>query len=197
MVRLSPVVWFCVRVAVFDGLLMVPWPGLEEAYATVFRNAGTAFFGSFGSRGVVRFEPLSTPDPMRDTEMVLKKRHSPAVGRIPTTSRYIGYAPTAFVVALILATPIAWPRRWVALVWALLLVHVYVGARVAVMLANAYSSGHPVAMFELSTFWRLTLSYVNSVSVSLAGVYLFPIFIWMVVCFRRKDLERILRRTDR
>lgn len=186
---------FCVRVVVFYGLLMVPWPGLENAYGALFRGGGEALFGSFGPGGVVHFEPLATSHPMRDTEIVLQNRHSPGVGGIPTSSRYRGYITTAFVVALVLATPIPWRRRWWALCWGLILVNAYVVARVGLTLLNAYSGDHSFALFKFPVFWKQALSFITEVvTVSLIGVYLFPVFIWVMVCFGRDDLKRIVQR---
>ena len=67
---------FCVRVVVFYGLLMVPWPGLQDTYARCFRAAAEVVFGSFGPGGLVSFEPRPAPHPLYDTNIVLQTRHS-------------------------------------------------------------------------------------------------------------------------
>lgn len=195
MFTLRVVVGFCVRVTLFYGLLMVPWPGLQNTYGRFYRAVGDVVFGSFGPGGLVSFEPRTAPHPLYDTEIVLQKLHSPAVGRIPTTSRYMGFMPTAFVIALVLATPLPWARRWLALCWALLWVNLYVAARVALVLVDTYSGNDPLALFKFSPFWKHTVFCATEVVCrSTAGWHLFPIFIWVMVCFRRDDLNRIVRR---
>ena len=71
----------------------------------------------------------------------------------------------------------------------------YAVARVALTLVNGYSGDYPWALFKFPAFWKQVLSFIDEVVfLSLAGVYLVPIFIWMVASFRRDDLNSILNR---
>ncbi len=184
---------FCVRVVLLYGLLIAPWPGVQEGYGALYRYGAETIFGDFGRGGVVQFVPLSGTDPMRDTEIILKKRHAPAVGRLPTSSRYGGYVPTAFLTALVLATPIRWSRRGLALFWGLLLVSVYVGFRLGLTLLNSYSGDHALALYDFSVFWKQVLSFTTEVvSVAISGAYIPPIFIWILVTFRHSELAKLV-----
>lgn len=184
---------FFVRFLVVFVLLMVPWPGLGAAYATFFRVSGNFLFSTFGSDGRVRFLPVANPEKERDTEVVLVNRGTGAEMRLAGGSRLQGYKPTAFVLALILATPIPWSRRWRAVVWGLMLVNVYVALRVGIFLLAAYSGDGAVALFTPGPVCRPVLDFLLwVVVVSFAGWLILPLPIWALVTFRRSDWPTIL-----
>ena len=125
--------------------LMVLWPVVREPYGAMFQRAGNVLVG-LGSKRVgpdferaVWFNSCDDPDPDRDTEIIFT---DPDGSRRPIRigSRLDGYMPTTFVLALIVATPIPWRRRWRALLWGLLVVHVYV-ALIIMSFPLAYGSG--------------------------------------------------------
>lgn len=183
---------FFLRLVLFYGLLVAPWPGLREAYARGYRAAGNALFGSFGSDGVVRFEPLSKGREQMDTEIGIGNlRTRPAPKFAQHSTRLTGYLPTAEVVALILATPIPWSRRWKALLWGLLLANGLVALRVTILLLYGFSGDHPCALYSPGPFWSEVLAGAHSVMVVwVSFTYVAPVFIWIVVTFRRGDLQK-------
>ena len=108
-------VFFIICLIVY-GLLVVPQLGLMGAYRAAFRAGGNVLFARFGSNAAVRFEPLSSSDHAKDTTLVLRKLGPPTRrGEIDIKCVYAGYRPTAFLVALVMATPIPWRRKWRAL----------------------------------------------------------------------------------
>ena len=185
---------FFLRFLVVFVLLMAPWPGVSEAYAAFFRAGGNFLFSKFGSDGRVRFLPLANPDEGRDTEVVLVNRRAGGEMRVVGGSRLQGYKPTAFVLALILATPVPWSRRWRAVVWGLVLVNAYVGLRVFAFLLAAFSGDSTVALFSPGPVCRAILDFfVWVLVVSFAGWLIVPLPIWALVTFRRSDWPTILR----
>ena len=118
MLRTRLVVAFFAKLMVFNALLMVPWPGVREAYGTLYRGMGNLLFRTFGSSGRVYFsavDPPPTDKDHKDTLLVLENLRSG--GRSTPMERNVrkdGYLPTAFAVSLILATPVPWRRRLVA-----------------------------------------------------------------------------------
>jgi len=167
-------------------LLMAPWPGLKEAYATLYRAAGSVIFSSFGSGGTVHFEPLDSPDPIKDSDMVLSNRPAGVQGRMSNSSRHIGYVPAVVLVALALATPTSWSRRWKGLAWGLLLIHAYITCRLALLLLNGFSEDNALALYDLSPAVKGTIRYIAK-GVMPSGNYVVPIFVWIIVLFRRED----------
>ncbi len=178
------------------GLLMAPWPQLGRAY-TRFYSAGAAFlFGSFGPTGTVTFEPLSDSehdmnvtlyhraymDPDGDV-IAIRTRHS---------SRHGGYMYAAFLTALILATPIPARRKGWALFWGMILIHGLVASQLALRLLHAFNNG-PFSMFALNPFFRRVLSIAHQAfAVNVTFGFVVCVFIWFLVCFRRRDWARIV-----
>ena len=178
-------------------LLMVPWPGLQEGYGAGFRAVGNALFVRFGSAGAVRFRPISTADPDRDMELVLQNRQNGAEYIFTGSTRLQGYKPTAFVLALTLATPIPWRRRWRALLWGFLLVNLYVALRVVVFLLAAFSGDNSLALFTFGPVVKSALDYIHWVVViSFAGWLILPLPIWAFVSLRRQDWRTIVQGTQ-
>ena len=181
----------------YYGLLtLVPWPGLREAYAGFYRAAGNLIFGSFGSEGMVRFEPLSSGPRVTDTDIIIRKRHPPVdgsphlQGRVNHSSWLIGYLPLAECSALILATPIPWQRRWKALLWGLILVNVFVVVRIWIVLLYWFGIDAPWALYDPSLFWGQVVSGLRAWLVKGPTCsFVIPALIWMLVCFRPSDFK--------
>ena len=135
--RLKAVAIFWLVVAL--GVLIVPWTGVTAGYAELFRGVAGGIFATFGRDGIVHFREIGDSDRMRDTEITMEKRGVADIGRMRIGARYLAYVPTALVVSLILATPTPWRRRSVALAWGLMLIQVYIVARIAILLVNFYT----------------------------------------------------------
>lgn len=183
-----PIVWFFVRFMAIFVVLTLPWPGLPRAYAPLYRAGASAIFAQFGSDGIVEVRAAAGGDPDRDTEFVLRN--------VRTQSKYVfagttlkGYQPTAYVLALILATPIPWTRRWRVAVWGLALVTVYACMRLGVFLLFVFSEDNALALFSPGALARHAIDFVYWVVVeSSAGWLLIPLPIWALLCFRRIGL---------
>lgn len=204
---LKPAAVFLLRFLVVFLLLVAPLSVTKRAYASLLRFGGTCLFASFTSSGTVYFYPTSTltpqdvpkgyqlPAPHRglDIHLKLTSRNSAThMSILHTNSRYIGYVPTAFVAALILATPIPWPRKWRALLWGMLLVSAFVALKFAVWLVFAFGKDNPVAIFHFGSFGRGVMRHLYGVIVTgVPGTYIFPLPIWILVTFRRADWHRL------
>ncbi len=197
------------------AVLMAPWPGLERGYAYVFRNMGNVVFARFwfwrdGSvsfldlhspdlksdvRAVVagRLPPGFTPPPpedVKDTLMVLiNRRTQGSIGQLRTSSRYVGYEPIAVLIALVGATSLPWSRRGWALLWGMLLVHVFVALRVTLTLTvSGFAADKKYALFDPSAFWTSVLTRVESlVSDDPTVSFVVPVFIWFLVALRHSE----------
>ena len=178
------------------GLLIVPWPGLQRTYTAIYRAAANSVFGSFGPDGKVRFRPLADGHRKKDTEIVLYRRGLLVAPKFEHSALMVGYLPTIEVVALILATPIPWFRRCKALLWGMFAVHAFIFLRLGITLVYWFSMDEPWALFRPSPFWSSALngSYevlAESPMLNFAG----PVFIWILVTFRRSDVDTWCRVT--
>ena len=194
----------------------------QACSADVFRVAGDAFFSQFWfwrdarvrfldarSANVVeevnRAVPGELPDGMmtptpsgeQDTLVLLLNDRSPgAMGMLLTSSSLMAYVPLTLMAALILATPMKWPRKCWALLWGLLLAQAFVFVRLsAFLLHHGYAAvGKKYALFEPGTFGRSTLKRADEVLAdNPTFAYVAPVCIWLFVMlvFARRDRRRI------
>ena len=188
---------FFLRLILAYAALMTAWPLVKSSYAAYHRGLGNRCFSSFGSSGVVKFEPAPKEDPVRDTIIRIEDRRTPGVElNLPISARYTAYMPTAFLTCLILATPLAWKRRLIALAWGWTLVHLFIVLWLAISLLDEMSSpAAPLRVFQLTGMDKTILRFVatNVVDSVIATAYVAPIFIWIIAAFRRQDREQIVR----
>jgi len=193
-----PLTGFVIRLLMIYGVLCVPWPGVRQGYAALYRAAGNGLFGSFGSGGVVRFRPLQAEQGRFDSEIKVGKRGSPHFTTTPYDSILAGYLPMAETIALVLATPIPWRRRWEALFYGVLLANGFVALKVYILLLHWFSIEKPWALYTLSQFWNNVLAAVlEFIVVAPTCTFLVPVLIWILVTFRREDIRRFVASTEK
>jgi len=106
------------------------------------------------------------PDKEKDTLIVLQnKKTLEKIGFQRTGSRLMGYTPTALLVALILATPVSWLRRFVYLLAGLVVVHAFVVLRMTLMVAERGFAdvNEKYRLFTPSPFWTRVLNGAREV----------------------------------
>ena len=192
----SRIAAFFLKVIFFYALLMIPWPGVKDGYGYIFRACGNTFFRTFGSTGRVYFHPI-TDQPVgkdaKDTTAKLENIKSGRRGPMDMNSRLMGYLPTAFAAALILATPVPWSRRLWALLWGVLLMSGFAGLELALRFLDAFSDKNDLMVFSLGPAAKGTVvNLLNVLGMSPVTAYIAPIFVWILVTFRRGDWAILL-----
>ncbi len=183
--RIAGFLFWCL---IIHALLLLRWHGLMDAYRFGFRAVGNVLFHSVGDGGSVRFEKLSDADRVRDTTLRLTARRSGTRLSMDIRAAYIGYRPTAFLVALVLATPMPWSRRGRALLWGLVGVSAFVAFRVWLQVVDAFSDIEAMSVYLLSPFWKgVLVTMIKVLAHAPAASYLVPACVWMLVAFRRSD----------
>lgn len=191
---------FAVRVlGLYLLLSVVPGDAVRDAYGKVFRAAGNRIFGTFGSRGVVRFRlrTENSPEGM-DTTVYLRVRPEPRLRWVTCRSWDTGWRPVATFFALMLATPIPWSRRWRALCWGIVSVHVFVVLRVLMLVIFGFcESPAKFGLFSPSQYWvGIIEAAFEFVAIAPVGTIMAPLFIWILVSFRRGDWTAIFGATQ-
>lgn len=177
-------------------LAVVPGDGVREAYARLFRAANNGIFGKFGTRGVVRFRPFTEGPEAWDTKVFFQVRPAPRQRWVACKAWDTGWRPAASFLALMLATPIPWSRRWRALCWGIVLVHVFVTLRVLMLVIFGFSEPEGLGLFSPGRFWMgIIEAAFPHISIKQAATTMAPIFIWILVSFRRGDRAAIFGRT--
>ena len=183
--RISEFLFWCL---VTYGLLLLPWHGLMNAYRAGFRAVGNIMFHSVGEGGSVYFEKLSDGDRVHDTTLRLTNRTNGTRGSMDIRASYVAYRPTAFLIALVLATPMPWSRRGWALLWGLVGVGLFVAFRMWLQIFDAMSNGDALSVYVLGSTWKsalvATLKIMDHAS---AMSYIAPACIWALVAVRRGD----------
>jgi len=184
---LKPALGFLLRFLVVFVLLMVPWTGWKQTYAAGFSTVANLVFARFGDSGLVRFR-AAQPDAAHDLEITLRNKSKGTEYVFEGSAQLQGYKPMAFALALTLASPVPWRRRGKAVVWVLLLVHLYVAFRVLIFLLAAFSGDNTLALFRLGPIAGGVLDFLHwLVVISFAGWLILPLPIWILATFRRAD----------
>ncbi|GJQ27885.1 MAG: hypothetical protein HBSAPP02_29170 [Phycisphaerae bacterium] len=182
-----------VVLCVYVGLALA-WPAVGTGYRAFYRGLCNTVFYSVGGRASVTFRPLDSADEVMDTEMVLVNKALPgAFGTRPVSARYDGYIPASLVCALVVATPVSWRRRLFGLVGSMLAVHGFVLFRRWVSIVNTLSQGDAINAFHPPGWLKTVMGFlVEHVFASIvASSFVMPVFVWMIVLFRRADWERL------
>ena len=173
--------------------LILPWPGLNQAYDHYFRALGQLAFSRNDDQRLVRFsDPPPQPAPSGlTTRMTLGNRDlmgANGQGRgevVDLDTRSIGWMPTALTVTLILATPIGWRRKAWALVWGLLLVHLFILFSLQTWIWNEEPA---LSLLPLSPLAKQIIDDTQYQLVTQLGAsFSVPVLIWLLVSFRRED----------
>jgi len=184
---------FLWRFALAYGLLIAPWPGFNAAYGRYFRSLGQRVFAHESGPRELRFEAV--PAELRhrlDTRIVVANRAQfdrngagPAKF-LELDTRGVGWVPTALTLALILATPIPWPRRSMAVLWGVVAVHGFVLFSVAVYIWNRSTD---LSLVTLSPFWKQAADGLEETLITQLGPsFVVPVLIWILVTIRREDV---------
>lgn len=191
-----PVSFFFGKLVLWYALFVVLWEvtPVGQWYATAFQNVGTAVFRAFtfGEHGVVWLEPLDQPTELWDSALKIKNRQAKLVGTLPFGTRYWGYASTTMVLSLILATPLAWRRRLVAVVIGMLMVHAWIAGEIWLASVNALSEPNSLAVYTPGPTLKAVLSFVTEiVTKSTVTRYAVSAAIWGLASFRSGDWEAL------
>jgi len=187
---------FLLRFVVIFGLLIAPWPGWNVAYSHYFQALGQMAFNSSGEgpRKVI-FQPASGEHPGLDTRVTLENTallengDKRGVHAEEIDARSIGWVPTALTTALVLATPIPWPRRLAALAGGLVLIHLFI---FLTMQSWVWNNSPGVALTTLSSFWQQAADALSYALLSQIGAsFSVPVVIWILVTFRRQDQDAL------
>ena len=182
---------FFVRLFVIYGLLAIPWPGLRLGYASLYCDVGNLIFGSFMPGGSVHFHPMIPPTVKNDTNIECANLETGALVTLITGSRNSAYLPTAFLVSLVLATPVPWQRRAWALLWGLMLMTVFVAS--CQLVCVLYAFNRPcLSLISVGPRWSQALETLFEAAQGDAVTWLaVAALIWVLVTFRRSDWETI------
>ena len=178
---------FFAHLVLFYTLFIIPWPGVAEVYLAGLCAVGNRVLGTMGRDGAVTFQ--SDPATKWMCVQTLYKRGVNLAARRHHDSRP-DYLTTALTASLVLATPTPWRRRGPALLLGLLLINLFVLGRIGLGLLDTFSDDQ-LALIRFPPFWKDSLRLAVQVFIgSIEASFIVPVFVWIVVTFRRTDLQQ-------
>lgn len=178
--------------------LIVPWPGVNAPYGRAFRALVGAAYSRDDARLLVYLRAAEHPPRAEiDTEIVVATKPANASGDLPARllgldTRSVGWVPLALLVALIVATPVPWRRRLVALALGLILINTYVLFVVGVYLWNETAGATTWTWLPYAP--ALGDALEETFVTQLGPSFVVPVLIWAAVTFRRPDWLRLFGR---
>jgi hypothetical protein len=183
------------RIALFFGyfaVLIAPWPGVDGAFNAWMRMLGNAAFSRGHLGHEIQFEAIQpTRNRPLDTRIVLTESRPGAPQGAPRSifldldMRGIAWVPTAFLAALVLATPVSWPRRLCSLGWGVAAMHAFV----------FFSIGAHILRYSIG--WDgVVIDAIDETLINQIGAGFFAaVFLWVAVTFRMGDWNALIART--
>jgi hypothetical protein len=178
---------FLCRLVVIYVILAFPWPGLSKAYSVYFRAICRMVFSADDGRRELSFEaPAEDSKRPNDTRIVIVNKelmHPDGSGPVRNVDISFGWLSTALLLALILATPIPWPRRGWALFWGLLGIHCFLLLFLAFCI---WRESAEISLITLTPFWKTVVDAGREALAGQANLAA-PVLIWILVTFRREN----------
>ena len=198
----KPVGRFVILFIIIYGLFLLTSPMTEKWFANYYIHFGRSLFYSFVDKGAVGFVELKeTKQPKFSIEIRLANREvmNKAMDankpyqdvRLEASSWYSGFLPMILLVSLIAATPfIGWKRKLLALFFGLLLVHVLIWVQLYIQILYEFDRNEFLQVMSFSSFEQKAMDILHYLFVESMGLkFVIPVFIWILVTFRKGDLE--------
>lgn len=201
MSKRRPVLGFLIRFLLLYTLLMIPWPGVREAYRSVFIGGARSFVTLCSSGDPVSIEPIDKERHPEDTMLVIEDQTG-ASALLRINSGEVAYFPTALAITLILSTPSSWIQKGRGLLAGLLLINGFIVVRLALMVwyTHSYLVVQVAARLTPSppTWWTKTFQNstfaagIQFIGVGHGLACIVAVLIWILVMLRHLDLNLFL-----
>ena len=178
-----------VRFLVVYVLLSIPWPGFTQAYSACFRAVTGAIFTRFSGSNELTFEKLEGNQPHQwDTRIeianpvLMHPDGSGPVRDVDFGAHGFGWRPMAMLIALVITTPLPWPRRRRVLLVGAISLHVFILFSLGVWI---WVESAELALVTLTPFWQAAATGADLLLGQLGlGI---PLLIWFLATFQRED----------
>ncbi len=175
--------------------LFMLWPitGIQKKYADFFCKIGNESFHEFGDNGIAMLKTqkgkdnilllVSNTSYIKQGQVIWQDYHK--------SSNLIGFFHTAFLLSLIIATPVSLRRKTFAMIVGFLLITGFVMLKLYSIILYCYSISttlglsNDIAAHESIAFWY------NNFSMPFARGYTIVVILWVLLCIGKKEWQML------
>lgn len=192
---------FLLKAVVIYALLALPLSFYDQLYGDFYRKIAGSFFNTFRETGLVRFKEGAKPE---ITHINIGNKDLPrgpggAIKTLPIdiNTRYLGYLPTILLISLVVASPVPWKRKLIALALGLALVTLLILFKQYISLLWRCDQNPWLQLTDYGDKGKALLnSTYHFIAVTSSSVLYFVVAIWLLVTFRLDDfLNKIVAET--
>lgn len=186
---------FLIFFSIVYTILLFPQTGVNKMYNKLYYKIGNTMFGNIGDEAVIHLkEDISKKF---DTKIYLTKKSLLNKNNVYDAKvslyniRRGGYIPTVFFLALLIATPLSWKRKTMALLSGIALVMSFAMMKLYIMILHCYVDTPYLGLYQLPgekksiEFWADVFARPNT------QFYYFVILVWVAVSFGKKDFQKL------
>lgn len=188
-----PIAAFAGKFLALYLLLAIPWPFITQSYRDLGKNVGQALFNSQNSSREISFDMGKNPQRPFDARItivnpaILQPDGSGPVRNLDFDTRGVCWSPFALLIALVVASPVSWKRRWQALAISLPLLFIL---NLGLLNFCIWDESSEINLVTLTPFWKevaSTLRLLIPACFSLAA----PLTFWLVSTLRQQDFVHL------
>ena len=184
---------FLLKASLLYGFLSLPFSFYDEYYGKFYRETGKLIFGKFRDDGVVLFNPKPGKTMTHiniGNKAQVKPNGSFDTAATDINTRYLGYIPAILILSLVLASPVPWKRKLLALIAGLILVTLLVLFKQWISLLWLCETNSWLNLTHFGPTGKKILEFSNKVFCeSSSTVLYFVVGIWLLVTFRLDDFK--------
>lgn len=199
--NIRPLLRFLLWFVVSYILLLISFSFLADQFAQQYRAIGKAKFEQFEDRGIVQFFPYEKDKTgyKLDTKVVLFNRDQVIAAKqsgqatvrgaeLFVSSWYNAVLPIIILLSLILASPVSWKRKLMGAFIGIILLYLFVFFKLRLSIANEYLKTPSLEFIPPNPNWVKTAHaiFVTNIETTI----ILPVFIWILVTFRKTDLQK-------
>ncbi len=187
------IIFFLLKALVICLVLAMPLKSFDEAYGKFYRALNSKLLGKIQTGGFVRYSPgkkayLTHVNIWNQKQVKPNGKVDSAKADVNT--RYRGYLPTVLLIALVLASPVPWRRRLLALFTGFILVTLLVLFKAWLGIAEICRENQWLDLVHYSGFREWLFELSSRIFFQSTGtVFYFVVAIWVLVTFRKNDLQ--------
>jgi hypothetical protein len=174
-------------------LMLSPQTGIDRKYAEFYCAVGNKLFHNFGNGGYVL---LKTEKAKKDISVFISKSSLIKGDKLEgqtfhLESSLIGYYYTALIIALILATPLSWKRKIIALSIGFILITAFVMLKLWITIYYYYSISAWLGLYQEEST-KVTINFwTNYIARQMTAGYSFVVILWLGVSIGKKEWKKL------